>query len=112
MTAMAFHPHHMVIACASSDGIKPGSNESVGHVNLFEMENYRKSMNTVRQFFLVELFPGSSRADGSAPSMSRSRALSPGTRSCSPHLTVSFFLASSLFLYDTHPFCLAFLCPH
>ncbi|GAA5953517.1 hypothetical protein JCM3765_005061 [Sporobolomyces pararoseus] len=47
MTAMAFHPHHMVLGCASSDGIKPGSNESVGHVNLFEMENYRKSMNSI-----------------------------------------------------------------
>lgn len=48
MTAMAFHPHHMVLGCASSDGLKPGSTESVGHVNLFEMENYRKSMNSVR----------------------------------------------------------------
>ncbi|GAA5955837.1 hypothetical protein JCM21900_001731 [Sporobolomyces salmonicolor] len=47
MTGMAFHPHHMVLGCASSDGVKIGSNENVGHLNLFEMENYRKAMNSV-----------------------------------------------------------------
>jgi len=52
MTAMAFHPHHMALAVASNDGIKPGSTESVGHINLFEMENYRKSMNSVSLAFL------------------------------------------------------------
>jgi len=51
MTAMAFHPHHMSLAVASNDGIKPGSIESVGHINLFEMENYRKSMNSVSLAF-------------------------------------------------------------
>ncbi|GAA5994463.1 ubiquitin-binding TORC1 subunit KOG1 [Rhodotorula paludigena] len=48
MTFMAFHPHHMVLGCASSDGLRPGSTtESIGHINIFEMEKYRPTLNSL-----------------------------------------------------------------
>lgn len=48
MTFMAFHPHHMVLGCASSDGLRPGSTtERIGHVNVFQMQDYRKMLQSV-----------------------------------------------------------------
>ncbi|GAA5906455.1 hypothetical protein JCM6882_004440 [Rhodosporidiobolus microsporus] len=48
MTFMAFHPHHMVLGCSSSDGLRPGSStEHQGHVNVFQMADYRKMLNSV-----------------------------------------------------------------
>ncbi|KAK4334475.1 Target of rapamycin complex 1 subunit KOG1 [Rhodotorula toruloides] len=48
MTFLAFHPHHMMLGCASSDGLRPGSStEHVGHINLFRMQDYSKTLNSV-----------------------------------------------------------------
>lgn len=49
MTFMAFHPHHMVLGCASSDGVRPGAttSERIGHVNVFQMQDYRKMVDSV-----------------------------------------------------------------
>ncbi|GAA5866660.1 hypothetical protein JCM8547_002714 [Rhodosporidiobolus lusitaniae] len=53
MTFMAFHPHHMVLGCASDDSVKSssvnalGGLEHVGHVNVFEMSEYRRQLNSV-----------------------------------------------------------------
>ncbi|GAA6035794.1 hypothetical protein JCM8097_005706 [Rhodosporidiobolus ruineniae] len=62
MTFMAFHPHHMVLGCASSDtpsrssgaivngggaGGAGGRGEAAGHVNVFQMQDYRKMLNSV-----------------------------------------------------------------
>ncbi|GAA6007493.1 hypothetical protein JCM10207_006363 [Rhodosporidiobolus poonsookiae] len=47
-TFMAFHPHHMVLGCASEDGLRPGSaTDRVGHVNVFQMADYRNSLASV-----------------------------------------------------------------
>ncbi|GAA6056875.1 hypothetical protein JCM3770_005122 [Rhodotorula araucariae] len=53
MTFLAFHPHHMVLGCASNDGYRPGSADAVGHVNLFQMSGRRdllKSYSTALSF--------------------------------------------------------------
>jgi len=47
MTFLAFHPHHMVLGCASNDGpSRPGSTESAGHVNLFQMSGRRDLLDS------------------------------------------------------------------
>lgn len=47
MTSMTFHPHHMILGCASSDG----------HINTFQMENYRDSMAAVTASLTPLVFP-------------------------------------------------------
>ncbi|KDE09015.1 hypothetical protein, variant [Microbotryum lychnidis-dioicae p1A1 Lamole] len=37
MTSVAFHPHHMMLGCAAGDG----------HLNLFEMEDYKSALTRV-----------------------------------------------------------------
>lgn len=47
MTFLAFHPHHMVLGCASNDGAsRPGSTDQAGHVNLFQMSGRRDLLDS------------------------------------------------------------------
>ncbi|BGP15435.1 hypothetical protein JCM10213_005064 [Rhodosporidiobolus nylandii] len=47
MTFMAFHPHHMVLGCASNDGPRATDGRDAGHVGIWEMMEYRKVLNSV-----------------------------------------------------------------
>ncbi|KAI5480372.1 WD repeat protein, regulatory associated protein of mTOR [Pseudohyphozyma bogoriensis] len=56
MTSMAFHPHHMILGCASEDS----------HINTFQIENYGSSLLKV-QSQLAPLGMGSRMAAYSGP---------------------------------------------